>query len=82
MSLVLKIKGFIRPSDLLLKSFKETFNANLMVFWCVYTGFNIVAFDEWMKTPDEVSLSDYVASIHGEDARALILSVIRAEPEF
>jgi hypothetical protein len=60
------------PSAEVARQFQTTFNLNVMEFWSAITGFDLVAFDETLKTPDGVSLRDHIVALHGEDAAVLI----------
>ncbi len=52
--------------------FSRTFGISIGKFWNIITGFDVIAFDEWLQTPDGTSTSDYLDQKYGEDARKLI----------
>jgi len=58
--------------------FKKIFGLNLKDFWDVYTGFDIIGFDEWIgdETENGKSCKDVVKERYGEDGVKLIRSLI------
>jgi len=56
--------------------FYNTFNRKLSEFMEFMTGFDIVAFDDYLKVPDGVSLKDYIREKHGDDAVTMIEALI------
>jgi hypothetical protein len=56
--------------------FKRTFNLPLKNYIDLITGFDIVKFDEDIKTPDGISTKDFISKTYGEEAVKLIQSLI------
>ena len=52
--------------------FKRTFNRPLKDFWSVYHGFDVIAFDVWLGTPDEISTRDHLRATYSGSAVVLI----------
>ena len=60
------------PSADLARQFRATFNRNVMEFWSAITGFDLVAFDATLKTPDDISMREHIVARHGNDAATLV----------
>ena len=58
------------------QEFKATFGRSLHGLFSPLFGFDVVAFDDWLQTPDGVSTADYVTEKYGEKAEALCLRLI------
>ena len=58
------------------EQFQQIFGLSLGKFMHPLFGFDIVAFDEWLGTPDGISLRDHLLSTKGQDAVSLIESLI------
>ena len=52
--------------------FKRIFNVNVSKFFNVIYGFDVVAFDEFLKVPVGVSTSDFIKEKYGKDAVKMI----------
>lgn len=57
--------------------FRRVFGISLSRFMHPLFGFDVVRFDEWIGTPDGVSLSGYLTSKYGDAARTLVEELIR-----
>jgi len=58
------------------QQFQQVFGAPLSKFMHPLFGFDIVRFDEWLKTPDGTSTADYLKQTKGETGYNLIASLI------
>lgn len=58
------------------KAFRETFSMDIYRFWD-WSGFDVIKFDEVIKTPDGISCSDFVRSQYGDDAVTLLNRLIK-----
>ena len=56
--------------------FNSTFGKPLLRFWHPLFGFDIARFDDFMRTPDGKSLSDFITEKHGAAAQKLIQVLI------
>jgi hypothetical protein len=56
-------------------AFQLTFRISLKKFWNKLHGFDVIAFDEWLKA-GERSISDVVTEKYGEKAVTLIQNLI------
>lgn len=65
--------------------FIEVFHTSITHFLLISTNaeknfawvmFSLFRFDEWLGTPDGVSIEEYVLSKYGERGRALLLRII------
>jgi len=59
--------------------FKHHFKVELNTFRCHYISYpaiDIVRFDKWLKTPDNISTSDYITDKYGAQATRLIQKLI------
>jgi len=56
--------------------FYKTFEVTLETFWETLTGFDIIKFVEFIKTPDGISASDWTTEKYGENADKLIERLI------
>ena len=68
-----------RNKDILLKKqyeFRQTFGIPLAKFWHPIFGFDVVAFDTWLGTPDGISTYDYLRDTKGPGAVTLVESLI------
>ena len=55
------------------KAFYRIFHEHVTKFWENMIGsFDIVRFDDWLNTPDDISTSDYLEEKFGGEAKALI----------
>lgn len=55
------------------KIFRQTFGVQLMNYFSFITGFDIIKFDEkFLKTPDGISMGEYIREKYGEEAVDLI----------
>ena len=58
------------------QEFHDTFGVRLTVFWDGLFGLNVVAFDRWVRTPDNISTYEHVTNVYGEDAKVLLSNLI------
>ena len=58
------------------EEFQSIFGVRLTVFWDGLFGLNVVAFDTWVKTPDNLCTYDHVVNVYGERAKELLSSLI------
>lgn len=57
--------------------FRNIFKVKLSVFWINnLLGFDIVKFDEYIETPDGVSMSEHIEQVYGEVAHAIVSDLI------
>lgn len=57
--------------------FTNIFKVKLSVFWINnLLGFDIVKFDEYIETPDGVSMSEHIEQVYGEVAHAIVSDLI------
>jgi len=61
--------------------FQKLFNLDLHCFWNPFYGFDMLLFDRYLNTPDDVSISEYVTSVYGEEAHELVLRMINTGKE-
>jgi hypothetical protein len=59
------------------EEFQQTFGVALSKFMHPMFGFDIVAFDSWLGTPDGTSTADYLAKTKGKKALTLVESLLR-----
>lgn len=60
-------------------AFFRVFRVPLRRFWNNLTGFDIVAFDGWLQTPDGVNIPTHADARFGDGAGALIQQVLADE---
>lgn len=58
--------------------FKRIFGVGTHSFVNPFTGFDVIAFDEFVKTPDGVSTRDHVLTTYGADAVRLVEVLLKA----
>jgi len=58
------------------KEFENTFKLKFDNYFSNLLGFDIVKFDEDIKTPDGISTKDFITKTYGEDAVKLIQALI------
>lgn len=58
--------------------FQEVFGVPLAQFMdpIPVLGFDVIAFDEWLGTPDGTSTYDYLLQKYGKEAQTLIKSLL------
>lgn len=56
--------------------FKRIFGVPLKDFMDILTGFDVVKFDQYLKTPDGTSTKNYITQKYGETATNLVMSLI------
>ena len=56
--------------------FRRIFGVGMWQFMDFLMGFNIVKFDDWLKTPDGVSTADYLTKKYGREACDLVKELI------
>lgn len=71
--LVLQHKKLFHDNE---SNFQATFGVPLHRFWNVITGFDVIKFDDWLKTPDGTSTRDYITSKYGDQATKLTESLL------
>jgi len=57
--------------------FKKIFGMNLFNYWCVYTGFDVIKFDDAIQTPDGKSTSAFLKEKWGDEAEQFIRNLIQ-----
>lgn len=70
---------FLKPKPDTAAQFKKYFGKNLWDYWEPLFGFDIVKFDEFLETPDDLSIKEYLEKEYGEDAMKLIQSILDEE---
>jgi hypothetical protein len=58
------------------KEFQQTFGVPLNKYLDPMTGFDIVKFDEWLKTPDGTSTPDWLTKKYSAKASELVRSLL------
>ena len=58
------------------QSFRNLFGINLHDYMDYVTGFDIVKFDDWLGTPENVSTKDYLEQKYGKIGVDLIRTLI------
>lgn len=61
------------------KQFEQTFWRKLAAFMDPVGGFDVIAFDAWIQTPEGRSTRDMVLEKYGDRAAAMLLDLIRGE---
>ena len=64
------------PSRAVFQEFQSTFGVKLSEYFNGLFGFEIVAFDKYIGTPDGTSLKDYLTEKYGVKACQLVESLI------
>lgn len=59
------------------REFKKHFARSLHAFMDYITGFDVIAFDEFLKTPDGISTHDWIIKEYGQDACDLIEKLLK-----
>ena len=54
------------------QDFYSYFGRSLNEFWDGILGFDIVAFDDWLSIPDDISMYDFLLDNYDSDAQDLI----------
>ncbi len=58
-------------------NFLRVFGISLKHFWIDnILGFNVIAFDDWLKTPDGISTRDFIRQKYGDEAVAIVEDLI------
>lgn len=52
--------------------FRAIFKKRIMEFYDTMTGFDIIAFDEWLATPDGKSTKEYLVEKYSVEASNLV----------
>ena len=52
--------------------FQRVFGIPLHRFFHPFWGFDVIKFDEWLKTPDGTSTADYIKQTKGQNALTLV----------
>jgi hypothetical protein len=64
--------------------FENTFNLSLDAFWSPVTGFDVIAFDQWLidrgGDPEE-SVQQMITAQFGEEAVRLVMKIVTDEIE-
>uniref|UniRef100_A0A6M3L880 Uncharacterized protein n=1 Tax=viral metagenome TaxID=1070528 RepID=A0A6M3L880_9ZZZZ len=58
------------------REFQTQFGTDLKQFLDPFTGFDVIAFDHWLETPDDMSTADYLKSKYGQVAHDLVFALI------
>ena len=58
------------------RRFRRIFGVSMRPFLDLMTGFDIVRFDDWMKTPDGTSTSDFLRKTYGDEAHDLVTGLL------
>lgn len=56
--------------------FRRIFNQSMVKYMHPIFGFNVILFDDWLKTPDGTSTADFLKEKYGQRAHDLIFSLI------
>lgn len=62
------------------KQFKKVFGKSVLDFWDPFTGFEIMKFDAWLKTPDNLSTKEFVETKFGAAATGIVSALINLNP--
>ena len=57
--------------------FKRVFGVNTHRFVNPFTGFDVIAFDDFVSTPRNVSTSDHIRNTYGDDAERLVRDLLK-----
>lgn len=60
------------------RKFRHIFGIGMWQFQDLLMGFDILKFDDWLKTPDGISTADYLTEKYGTEARDLVKRLISA----
>ena len=58
-------------------AFQSTFGVPLSRFWNNLCGFDVVAFNDYLQCPENVSLADHITQKYGNEACNLVEVLIR-----
>lgn len=58
--------------------FQQITGTPIKKFFHVITGFDVIAFDEWLKTPDGTSTDEFITQKYGEDEGAELSALIKS----
>lgn len=58
------------------RGFRRLFGTSLWHYLDLLTGFDIVRFDDWLKTPDGTSTADFLKQKYGNEAYNLVKRLI------
>lgn len=59
------------------RPFKETFSVELSEFWTSnLLGFDIAKFNEYIETPNGVSMSEHIEQVYGKVAHAIVSDLV------
>lgn len=58
------------------REFRKYFGTGTHTYLNPFTGFDVIAFDEKLGTPDGVSTAEFIEQKHGAEAVALCLALI------
>ncbi|OGC94154.1 MAG: hypothetical protein A2W25_12280 [candidate division Zixibacteria bacterium RBG_16_53_22] len=61
--------------------FMHIFNVPLTRWMHPLYGFDIGAFDDWIKTPADISLRDHIFNIYGDEGVQIVLGVLGVQPK-
>lgn len=59
------------------RQFEEIFRVPFRRFFNIMSGFDIVAFDDYLETPNGISTKQHIEAVYGAEAVALIENLIR-----
>ena len=64
------------PPASIARMFQSYFGVGLPKYWSPIFGFDVVGFDEYLKTPDGVSTADYIKKTYGHEAMILVKGLL------
>lgn len=65
-------KRFKKHAD----KFKQIFGIDLSEFWDGIFALDVVSFDTWLKTPDNISTYEHIVNTYGEDAKNIVADLL------
>ena len=63
-----------------LTDFQDIFNTRLCKFYNPVTGFDVIAFDRFIGTPDGISMEQWIKREYGERGLNLIVDLLKVRP--
>ena len=58
------------------EKFEQTFKVSFRRFFNYVTGFDVIAFDDYLETPDGVSTKEVIEVRYGSEAAQLVENII------
>ena len=71
-----RIKTMTKKREKYYRQFKNTFGIPLADFFDNLFGFDVVGFDDWLGTPDGISMRDHIISEYGQEAVDIVLELL------